>query len=289
MQTMLVPRFVSTAPVNHHAVAKCIKFSRRGPIIDKHPRGHPLFPLSVKTYQLFKMRFTAILPSILCSSLAATEVMTFRSNGELVQASTVDTPAVLLERGHEELVAANGTHLEKRIGFQFCRGSSSCGSCCDNVNMGALCNWAFLQIDEDETYFTGTDRYSTGVCQTAQEGHGCGIFIKKENKKRKNICAIKGRGLKAYFNEIRHQGCRRCGRLPQLNEDGCEIHVDYVTGCRVRWLQPYMVSQLPGITHIPSRAGKPPKVKKTGVPATSEALVMDGVTEPAGPTVTGHV
>ncbi|KAI4157964.1 MAG: hypothetical protein LQ342_007858 [Letrouitia transgressa] len=238
------------------------------------------------------MHFTAIFFSILYFTLAAAESMVFHSNGELVEARTEDNVSdgvtssnpLVQERDDEELVAANGTDIEKR--WKICQGSIRCVSCCERTKMGQVCNWAFSQIDEGATYFTG---YATGVCQTAGSGHGCGIFIKRQKRRRKNQCAIRGDSLKAYYNEIRLNGCQRCGRLPQLNEPGCEVHVDYVTGCRVRWLQPNMLSMVPELKNVPSREVKPPKAKRTGPPEALEAKVTGAVSEPTEPKVTGHV
>ncbi|KAL9033235.1 MAG: hypothetical protein Q9214_007611 [Letrouitia sp. 1 TL-2023] len=243
------------------------------------------------------MRFTALVLSILYFTFVAAESMVLHSDGELVEASTEDdvddgitlSDPLIRERGNEELVAVNGTHLDKR--FNICKSSMRCQSCCARVRMGQLCNWAFVQIDEAQTYFTGTTRFATGVCQTSGSGMGCGIFVKRQKKIRKKECAISGLELKAYHNEIRKYGCQKCGRLPQLNEPGCEVHVDYVTGCRVRWLQPNMISFRPDPGNIQSRSRKPPKAKRTGLPEALEApeamVTAAGVPEPAEPRVTG--
>ncbi|KAL9612612.1 MAG: hypothetical protein Q9167_002818 [Letrouitia subvulpina] len=104
-------------------------------------------------HRSLKMRFAAIVLSILYFALAAAEPMILHNGKELVEAETVDDISLPQEGGNEEVVALNGSLVEKR--YNICKSSIRCTTCCKQVKMGQLCNWAFYQIDEDETYYTG--------------------------------------------------------------------------------------------------------------------------------------
>ncbi|KAK6834179.1 hypothetical protein PG987_008873 [Apiospora arundinis] len=93
-----------------------------------------------------------------------------------------------------------------------CKGSAFC------EKLGGSCDDAFRQINDDNIYFTGGGKGSSGTCSGT-----CGVFISGDH------CTYKGSQLKASYNAIRANGCKHCGRDTQSN--GCVIKIDRVTGC----------------------------------------------------------
>lgn len=73
--------------------------------------------------------------------------------------------------------------------------------------------------------------WRTGTCAYRGAGEGCGVFIKKTNKKMKGPCTIWGVNMKRKYDEIRMLGCKACGRAPQDWQPGCEVKIDYVHDC----------------------------------------------------------
>lgn len=62
---------------------------------------------------------------------------------------------------------------------------------------------------------------------------GCGVFLHKYDKRPGLFCKLSGRDLKAKYDEIRGLGCKICGRVPLEDQEGCEVKIDYVHGCKV--------------------------------------------------------
>lgn len=58
----------------------------------------------------------------------------------------------------------------------------------------------------------------------------CGVFVAKADKHQDVSCIMRGREIKARYDEIRSLGCKRCGRVP-VEPQGCQVKIDYVTNC----------------------------------------------------------
>ncbi|KAJ7908220.1 meiotically up-regulated gene 117 protein [Mycena leptocephala] len=82
------------------------------------------------------------------------------------------------------------------------------------------CEFAYDLIVSGNTYVAG--RSSSGACS----GH-CGVFVQSYDDT--GGCSVSGSQILAAFNDIRADGCAKCGSYEF--DDGCEVTINYVETC----------------------------------------------------------
>ncbi|KAH8427245.1 uncharacterized protein LDX57_004958 [Aspergillus melleus] len=106
-----------------------------------------------------------------------------------------------------------------------CDGSDRCKTF---ANLHKFCDMAKSFLTDNTVYGT-TGGIDSGTCYTDGKnlGFGCGVFVKGKN------CEMTGKQMAAAYDHIFQEtggGCKICGRA--FFEEGCRIHVDYVTTCK---------------------------------------------------------
>ncbi|KAJ5878943.1 hypothetical protein N7455_002408 [Penicillium solitum] len=137
--------------------------------------------------------------------------------------TTTPTPTSTSSTSTEEATTTTSNKYKPSESASTCgHGQTMCHLFVSNLH--GFCDVAKSYIRGDDIYGT-TSGKKTGECYTdgKHASGGCGVFIKGDG------CEVKGTTMQAAYDHIFDDCNQACGHM--VFDNGCEMKVDYVTGC----------------------------------------------------------